>query len=271
LRQVDDFSFACHYESTYIALFDALDKHWQVPIARYGMMKHVNGIDVSQSCTHISILTKTYLATVFNNYGWDLTLTPLPMNPSNEFVRALDDATPLDPVERTRADNTRFHYRATIGELSWLMITTRPEILYPVIKLNQFSSNPAKLHYDAVYGIFQYLFGTRNDGLTYTRKVPIEWAPFVIHVPLRSQPMDCKDEHIPTEKLATLYGYSDSDWVMDIRNHRSISGMIFFLGGAVIAWKTCVQPIVSLSTDESEFLAASDSGRLALFIRAVMT
>jgi hypothetical protein len=80
-----------------------------------------------------------------------------------------------------------------------------------------------------------------------------------------------KEEHIPAENLTTLYGYSDSDWAMDIRHRRSISGMVFFLRGAVIAWKTRVQPTVSLSTAESEFLAASDYGRLALFIRAVMT
>jgi hypothetical protein len=150
------------------------------------------------------------------------------------------------------------------------MITTRPEISYPVVKLSQFSSNPAKVHYDAVYGIFQFLFGTCNDGLTYTRTVPTEWAPVITHVPLRSQPMDRKEEHIPAQNLTTLYGYSDSDWAMDIRHRHSISGMVFFLGGAVIAWKTRVQPTVSLSTAESEFLAASGSGRLALFIRAVM-
>jgi hypothetical protein len=124
LRQVDDFYVSCRYDSTYIALCDALDKHWKVPMTRYGMMTHFSGIDVSQSRTHISISTKTYLNTVFNNYSWDLTPMLLPMNPSNEFVPALDAATPLDPVERTRANNTHFRYRAAIGELIWPMITT---------------------------------------------------------------------------------------------------------------------------------------------------
>jgi hypothetical protein len=55
LRQVDDFDVGCRSESTYIKLCDALDKHWQVPMTRYGMMKHFNGVDVSQSRTHISI------------------------------------------------------------------------------------------------------------------------------------------------------------------------------------------------------------------------
>jgi hypothetical protein len=93
LRQVDDFSVGCRSDSTYIKLCDALDKHWQVPMSRYGTMKHCNGIYVSQSRTHISISTKSYLYTVFNNYAWSLTPTSLPMNR-------------LDPVERTRADNT---------------------------------------------------------------------------------------------------------------------------------------------------------------------
>jgi hypothetical protein len=52
--------------------------------------------------------------------------------------------------------------------------------------------------------------------------------------------MDRKDEHIPTTSLAALYGYSDSDWAMDIQYRRSIYGMIFFLGCALIAWKTSV-------------------------------
>jgi hypothetical protein len=67
----------------------------------YGMMTHFSGIEVSQSRIHISISTKTYLDTIFNNYSWDLTPASLPLNLSNEFVRALYDATPLDPVERT--------------------------------------------------------------------------------------------------------------------------------------------------------------------------
>jgi hypothetical protein len=174
-------------------------------MTHYGMMTHFSGIDVSQSGTHISISTKTYLDTVFNNYSWDLMPTSLPMNPSNEFVRELDDATPLDPIERTRDNNTPFCYRAAKGELIWPLNTTRPESSCPVIKLSQLSSNPEKVYYDAICGIFQCLFGTRNDGLTYTHKIHTDWVPVVTHVPLRSQPMECKEEHIPSENLITLY------------------------------------------------------------------
>jgi hypothetical protein len=95
-------------------------------------------------------------------------------------------------------------------------------------------------------------------------------GPVLKHTPLRSQPTDRIDEHVPTENLTTLYGYSDADWAMDIQHRRYISGMVFFLAGAVVAWKTSVQPTVELSTAESEFLSASDTGRLGLFIQAVL-
>jgi hypothetical protein len=43
---VDDFSIACKLEETYTKLCDLLDLNWQVPMSRYDMMKHFNGIDV---------------------------------------------------------------------------------------------------------------------------------------------------------------------------------------------------------------------------------
>jgi hypothetical protein len=48
------------------------------------------------------------------------------MNSFNEFVRELDSAEPLALSKSSRLDNTRFRYHTVIGELIWLMITTRP-------------------------------------------------------------------------------------------------------------------------------------------------
>jgi hypothetical protein len=46
--------------------------------------------------------------------------------------------------------------------------------------------------------------------------------------------------------------------------------MVFFLAGAGVAWKTRAKPTISLTTAESEFLAASGNGRIGLFISAVL-
>jgi hypothetical protein len=65
-------------------------------------------------------------------------------------------------------------------------------------------------------------------------------------------------------------GYVDSDWAADIRHRRSIFGVVFKLAGAAIAWKCCVQHTVSLSSTEAEFLAASDAGKMALYLRSIL-
>jgi hypothetical protein len=96
------------------------------------------------------------------------------------------------------------------------------------------------------------------------------WGPVVKHTHIRSQPTDRVDEHVRKENFNTMYGYSDIDWAMDIRHHHPISGMVFFLAGAVFAWITRVQHTYALSTVESEFLATSNTCRLGLFIRTVL-
>jgi hypothetical protein len=102
----------------YILLYDKLDLKWQVPMSCYIMMKHFNGIEISQSMTHVSISIKTYLDTVFKNYECDDILpTSLPMNPSHEFVRVFDSSIPLEPAQRSKTDNGRFRYRAAIDKL----------------------------------------------------------------------------------------------------------------------------------------------------------
>jgi hypothetical protein len=168
-------------------------------------------------------------------------------------------------------DKSRFRYRADVGKIIWPMITVRPELSFPIVKLSQFSSHPAIVHYDAVYSIFQFLYNTRQDGLTYTRTTALRDDQNPIPPPLRSFPANRKDDHnLPLCQHSILTGYSDSDWVMDSRHRRSISSVVFLLAGSAVAWKTCVQLTASLPTTEAKFLSASDCGRLGLYLRRVL-
>jgi hypothetical protein len=151
------------------------------------------------------------------------------------------------------------------------MITVRPELSFPIVKLSQFSSQPATVHYDAVYGIFQFLYNTRQDGLAYTRTTTLHDDKNSLPPPLRSFPANRKEYHnLQLSHHYILTGYIDSNWAMDSRHLRSISGMVFLLTGAAVAWKTRVQPTASLSKTEAEFLSASDCGRLGLHLQLVL-
>jgi hypothetical protein len=80
---------------------------------------------------------------------------------------------------------------------------------------------------------------------------------------------DTSDAEQHSTPLA-IVGYVDSDWAADIRHRRSISGIIFKLAGAAIAWKCRVQTTISLSSSEAEYLAASDAGKMTLYLHSVM-
>jgi hypothetical protein len=272
LRQVDDFGLACSTDAQYTSLCDMMDDSLSMPITRHGSMVHFNGLDIVQSATYISVTVEKYLDQIFQSHGWsNITPKPTPIISDNAYIRKLDTATPLAPDAYKQAEQQRFRYRSAIGELIWPMVCARPDLAFPVVKLSQFSTAPAACHYDAIYHIFQYLHDKRHYGITFTRQ---QYNTDLPQLPLPPRLTDSDNhayDHFDINSVFTLHGYSDSDWAMDIRHRRSISGIILKLSGGAIAWKCRVQPTVSLSSTEAEFLAASDAGRLILYIRSVLT
>jgi hypothetical protein len=65
------------------------------------------------------------------------------------------------------------------------------------------------------------------------------------------------------------FGYAEPDWAMDICHHFSISGINFQFPGVTTTWKGQVQPIVSLSSTEIEFLTASDILIIIIYLCSV--
>ncbi|GKA11389.1 hypothetical protein Tco_0690935 [Tanacetum coccineum] len=55
--------------------------------------------------------------------------------------------------------------------------------------------------------------------------------------------------------LAVIEGYSDANWISDMKDSRSTSGYVFTLGGATISWKSSKQTVIAKSMMESEFIA----------------
>ena len=66
-------------------------------------------------------------------------------------------------------------------------------------------------------------------------------------------------------------GYSDSDWCGDIDDRKSTSGYVFFMGDTAFTWMSKKQPIVTLSTCEAEYVAASGCVRHAVWLRKLLS
>ena len=117
---------------------------------------------------------------------------------------------------------------------------TRPDITYAVQTISRFSKNPGIAHWEAVKKIFRYLKDTKHLWLSYGGQ---------------------KKE---------LVGYADADGNMAEDRH-AISGYAFILHGGAISWSTKRQEIISLSTTESKYIAATYASKEALWLRSLIS
>jgi hypothetical protein len=90
---------------------------------------------------------------------------------------------------------------------------------------------PAKRHWVAVEGVFRYLKGSADQAIVYKRGG------------------------------RGLEGWSDSDWATYKANRRSQSGYGFTFNGAILTWRSALQPNVAHSSTEAEYTAADEATR----------
>ena len=147
------------------------------------------------------------------------------------------DRTPIDTshhLSKNRGEGlAQVEYARIIGSLMYLMSCTRPNLAFAISRLSRYTSNPSVEHCKSIKRVLQYLRYTRNYGFHYAR------YPAVIE------------------------GYSDANWISDIKNSKSTSGFLFTLGGGTISWKSSKQTVISRSTMESQFVALAKSGEEA--------
>ena len=101
--------------------------------------------------------------------------------------------------------------------------------------------NPTEIHLLAAKRILRYLQGTRDFGLFYKKG-----------------------------EKSDLFGFTDSDYAGDQDDRRSTSGYVFMLGTGAVSWSSKKQPIVTLSTTEAEFVAATACACQAIWLKKLL-
>ena len=132
-----------------------------------------------------------------------------------------------------------YPYREAIGSLIFAATCTRPEIAFAVNQAAQFSNEPKRQHWMAVKRILAYLKGTIGNGIQYGG----------------------------VENAKTLTAYTDANFAANIDDRLSTSGVLLMLNGGPIAWSSHRQKCVSLSTTESEYVAAAAASKEIIWTR----
>lgn len=139
-------------------------------------------------------------------------------------------ATNLQLQKSSEVEKLEKPYRELIGCLTYLMVTTRPDISAAVSYFSQFQCNPSQEHWTYAKRILRFLKGTMQHGLVYKRQ----------------------------ESAKQITGFADANWATDPNDRHSVSGYVFQTYGATTSWSTRKQRTIALSSTESECSALSD-------------
>nr|GEZ70955.1 retrovirus-related Pol polyprotein from transposon TNT 1-94 [Tanacetum cinerariifolium] len=131
------------------------------------------------------------------------------------------DEDPLGiPVDQAR-------FRSMVGSLMYLT-PSRPDLIFVVCKCARYLASPTKKHLEALKRVFQYLKGTINWGLWYSK-----------------------------ETAMALTAYADADHAGCQDTRRSTSGSAQFLGDKLVSWSSKKQKSIAISTTEVKYIAMS--------------
>jgi chaperone required for assembly of F1-ATPase len=131
-------------------------------------------------------------------------------------------------------------FKSLVRSLRYLTCI-RPDILYGVGLVSRHMEASTMTHLKTAKRILRYVKGTLDFGLLYS----------------------------PSKEFK-LFGYSDSDWVGDIDDRKSTTGFVFYMGDTTFTWTSKKQPIVTLSTCEAEYVAATSSVCHAVWLRSLL-
>ena len=134
-------------------------------------------------------------------------------------------------------------YRSAVGSLNFLAVLTLADIAFAVSMVSKFLNRYSLAHWNAVKHIIAYINTTRDFGIVYKSG----------------------------GSNAALVGYSDADFANDTETRRSIMGYAYFLSNTSVTWTSSRQRLVTLSTTESEYVAASSAAREAAWLKQLLS
>ena len=233
---VDDFTIVATAHFLIDGLKTNIAKH--IKITDLGELHWILGIEIQRTRENrqIFLLQRSYIESILQRYGLD-DIKPVSL-PMETNVRLSSAQSPTTTEEFTRMQNIPYH--EAVGSLMYASLRTCPDITYAVQTVSRFSTKPGLPHWEAVKQIFRYLKGTKDLWQSYGGK---------------------KKE---------LIGYADADGNMAEDRH-AISGYAFLLHGGAVSWSAKRQEIISLSTTESEYIAATYAAKEALWLRSLLS
>lgn len=186
------------------------------------------GIEFTQGNNVVKMCQQGYTQELLQKFG---------MSESNPVATPIETGVKLVKNQQPSEQDQKLPYRELVGALTYLSVTTRPDIAYSISYLGQFNNCYDSTHWKAAKRVLRYLKGTIDVGIIYRKQ---------------EEPVQ---------------GYVDADWGNCVIDRRSYSGYIFKLAGGPISWDSRKQRTSALSTTEAEYMALTEGVKEAIYLQ----
>ena len=177
---------------------------------------------------------------------------------------------PIDSIPDEAYDpQTQYQYtkqlQSIVGSLTWLSMSTRPDLATITNILAKYVRNPSKGHIDAAKRILRYLKGTPDKGITFSLCTQSHIESF-LKFPL--------DPTVITALTDANWGPQDQSRPIKLKHYpdlplfktRSISGFVI-MGHGPIHWVSKRQSLTARSSAEAEIVATDECTKFLLYLR----
>jgi hypothetical protein len=190
----------------------------QVKLRKLGRPNKIIGMQIDYEESFIKIHQADYVDEILTRFG---------MTDAKPCKTPIVDMSEKEIMESPPLPSNK-EYMEAVGCLLNLSNNTRLDIVYAISILSEKMQNPTELDWKRVKRVFRYLRGTRDFGLRYEKDIEL-----------------------------SIQVYSDADFAGCETTRKSRTGILALLGNAPVIWMSKKQPLVTLSTVESEYVAAS--------------
>ena len=199
-------------------------------ISMIGELTHFLGLQIRQQDSGIFLSQSKYAKNLVKKFGLEFASSV--RTPTSPNVKLT-----MDLLGKS-VDSSL--YRSMIGSLLYLT-ASKLDIGYNVGVCARYQTNPKESYMTTLKRIIEYVKTTAEFGVRYIK--------------------DTND---------VLAGYSDADWARNADDRKSTSGGCFYVGNNLVSWMSKKQNFISLSTIETEYIAAGSCCTQLLWMQKLL-
>jgi len=231
---VDDILISAKMKNLIVQVTNQIKRRFQ--IEEFGDINYYLGITIKResSTGNYFMNQKSYIEDLCKkfNISFSPTIdTPLPF----QFKYDEEEIHTFTTEEQAYVE--KFPIRQLIGAINYIALCTRPDISYAISLLARYQDKVNLSVCQAIIHLLKFLLNSKDHNIRFS------------------------GSHI------TLVGYSDSDWAGDSTSRKSTTGFILFIVNSPVNWQSKLQPIVTMSSTEAEYVALSTTAQDNLCIK----